>query len=293
MPNRLRIAGTLMENASQAFLDAVRKSMRQIRSTIGATVINPELLTSAERIQYDGFLRREEANAAILALAKDSVPIKQIVKRTGYSRQTVRRVLRGERSDVFRPRQSSLEVQLPWLDAQWEAGKHNAAALWRAMRQTGYRGSLRVVSEWATRRRRAERADEGSLAKVPSARTIARQMTATRNSLSKAETVTIAAIESGLPALVVAREVIAGFHNMIRAKDVTELPSWLERATGSLVASFASGVRKDEAAVCAAITSPWSNGQTEGQITKLKLIKRQMYGRAKLDLLQARMIGAA
>jgi len=57
------------------------------------------------------------------------------------------------------------------------------------------------------------------------------------------------------------------------------------------VASFANGVTKDQAAVSAAITSPWSNGQTVGQITKLKLVKRQMYGRAKLDPLQARLIG--
>jgi transposase len=59
----------------------------------------------------------------------------------------------------------------------------------------------------------------------------------------------------------------------------------------ALVASFANGVIKDQAAVSAAITSPWSNGQTEGQITKLKLVKRQMYGCGKLDLLQARVIG--
>jgi transposase len=49
---------------------------------------------------------------------------------------------------------------------------------------------------------------------------------------------------------------------------------------------------RDKAAVRAAITEPWSNGQTEGQITKLKLVKRQMYGRAKIDLLQARLMGA-
>ncbi|MCK3781316.1 transposase, partial [Ensifer sesbaniae] len=59
-----------------------------------------------------------------------------------------------------------------------------------------------------------------------------------------------------------------------------------------LVASFANGIVKDRAAVSAALTSPWSNGQTEGQITKLKLVKRQMYGRGKIDLLQARVIGA-
>lgn len=49
---------------------------------------------------------------------------------------------------------------------------------------------------------------------------------------------------------------------------------------------------EDKVAVGAAITEPWSNGQTEGQITKLKLVKRQMYGRANIDLLQARLIGA-
>jgi transposase len=59
-----------------------------------------------------------------------------------------------------------------------------------------------------------------------------------------------------------------------------------------LVAAFARGVSKDLPAIRAAIASPWSNGQTEGQVTKLKLIKRQMYGRAKLDLLEARLIGA-
>ena len=71
------------------------------------------------------------------------------------------------------------------------------------------------------------------------------------------------------------------------------LDPWIDRARASIVASFANGVVKDKAAVSAAITSPWSNGQTEGQITKLKLVKRQMYGRGKIDLLEARVVGAA
>ena len=87
------------------------------------------------------------------------------------------------------------------------------------------------------------------------------------------------------------RVVITAFHTMIRKKAHVDLDLWLERACASLVASFANGVIKDKAAVNAAITTSWSNGQTEGQITKLKLVKRQMYGRAKLDLLQARLIG--
>jgi transposase len=79
---------------------------------------------------------------------------------------------------------------------------------------------------------------------------------------------------------------------MIRRKAAAELTPWIERARASLVASFASGVSKDEAPVRAAITLPWSNGQTEGQITRLKLVRRQMYGRGNIDLLQARLIGA-
>jgi len=78
---------------------------------------------------------------------------------------------------------------------------------------------------------------------------------------------------------------------MVRKRTLADLEPWLARAKPSLVASFANGVAKDRAAVAAAIASPWSNGQTEGQITKLKLVKRQMYGRGKLDLLQARVVG--
>jgi transposase len=281
-----------MENASRAFLDAVRKSMRQIRTVIGATTINPKLLTAAERLQYEGYLRRGETNAAILALSKNGLPIKQIVRQTGHSRKTVRQVIRGERNDVFRTRQSSLDLHLLWLDDQWASGCRNGAELWRRLTARGFRGSLRVVAEWATRRRRAEKADAQNLQRIPSARTIARLLTIGPDLLSKAETITVAAIEAGVPTLVEARGAITDFHTMIRRKAEAELTPWIERARASLVASFAGGVAKDEAAVRAAITLPWSNGQTEGQITRLKLMKRQMYGRGKIDLLQARLIGA-
>ena len=109
-----------------------------------------------------------------------------------------------------------------------------------------------------------KKTDVENLRRIPSARTIARLMTVERDTLSKADTVTVAAIEAGVPTLVEAREIIADFHLMIRRRASAELSPWIERARASLVASFARGVTNDEAAVRAAINLPWSNGKTEG-----------------------------
>ena len=102
----------------------------------------------------------------------------------------------------------------------------------------------------------------------------------------------MAAIERGVAALVEARDLIAEFQGIICRKALHELDVWLDRAARSPpLAAFAKGIVKDKEAVRAAIASGWSNGQTEGQICKLKRVKRQMYGRGKIDLLQARVIG--
>ena len=151
------------------------------------------------------------------------MPIKQIVRRTGLSRGTVRQIVRGCRSDVFRVRQSWLEAYLPLLDALWEGGCRNGAALWRQLREKGFHGSLRVVGEASTRRRRAEEASDKRLQRVPSARTIAHMMTVGRDHLTNADAIAIAEIETGLPTLVEARQSI-------------------ER--GSLILSFAKGIAK-------------------------------------------------
>jgi hypothetical protein len=133
-----------MENASVAFLDAVRKSMRLIRSALGAAFIDPRCSPLQSVFNTRGYLRREEVTAGILARAEGGATIKQIVRETGQSRGLVRKILRGQHSDVFRTRQSSLEPHLPWLDAQWAAASRNGAELWRRLRASGFRGSLRV-----------------------------------------------------------------------------------------------------------------------------------------------------
>jgi transposase len=279
-------------NASAAFGEAVRRSMRAIRSAIGAATIDPKLLSSAERLQYEGFLRREEPNKAVIKLRADGLGIKAIVRKTRLNRKTVRQIIRGGRSDVFRVRTSSLESYLPRLDAEWNAGCRNGSELWRRLQAAGFKGSLRVVTEWATRRRRSEGATSGGIGKTPSARLLARLMLTARDQLTKADAIVVAAIEAAVPALVTVRDLIERFQAMIRGRNAEALNPWIAQASDTLLTSFASGLKIDQKAVAAAITEPWSNGQTEGQITKLKLVKRQMYGRAKLDLLRARLIRA-
>lgn len=117
-------------------------------------------------------------------------------------------------------------------------------------------------------------------------------MTVARDHLTKGDAVTVAAIEAGVPALAVARDLTARFQSMIRRKAVAELDPWIAHAATNLVASFAVVIAKDRRAITAVITEQWSNGQTEGHTTRLKLVKRQMFGRAKLDLLKARLLGA-
>jgi transposase len=83
------------------------------------------------------------------------------------------------------------------------------------------------------------------------------------------------------------------FGRLIREHDLKEFPIWLEDATRSTskeIKSFVVGLKRDQKAVEAALQHPWSNGQTEGQVNKLKNVKRQMYGRAKFDLLKARVL---
>jgi transposase len=295
-PDAVQVADRwhLMENASAAFLTAVQRSMITIRKGVGAGIVDPAALSAAERHQHAGWLRRESENADILALSAQGVAIKEIMRRTEKSRGLVRQVVRGARIDMFRSRMSSLDPFLTRLETAWADGCHNGAALWRAMKVAGFTGGLRVVTEWSTRKRKEEGAETRGKrpGKAPSARRIAQMMTTDRDKVSKTVDRTVTIIQEAVPDLTRARDLLDRFHRIIQHRKDQRLEQWIEDASHGLMKSFASGIVQDQAAVKAALTEPWSNGQTEGQNTKLKLVKRQMYGRAGLDLLKARLLGA-
>jgi len=180
------------------------------------------------------------------------------------------------------------------LEDLWAGGCRSGAELHRRLRAAGFEGSLRVVTEWTTRRRRDVAAAARQIPrKGPSARTVAKIMTTHRNGDSPQQIKLLAIIAKATPEIMTARDQLDAFHAIIRERKTDALEMWLADADGGPLASFVAGLRADRAAVEAALREPWSSGQVEGTINKLKLLKRQMYGRANVDLLEARLMSAA
>lgn len=294
-PQAIQVADRwhLVANASAALLDVVRQHMRSIRTVLTSIAVDSKALSCAERRQWDSYQRRKDTADAVLALSREGTPIKEIVRRLSLARKTVRRIVRGGGTDMFRPRRDMLTPYLAMLETGWNEGCRNGAALWRRLCDQGFTGSLRVVTEWATRRR-LDHAAPGKATRprrLLAARRIARFLMVGPGQIPGAYAADMAKIEQCVPALAEARDLVDRFHAMIRERNSEALDPWIDAARQSALRSFAAGIASDRDAVRAALQQPWSNGQTEGQITKLKLVKRQMYGRAKLDLLEARLLG--
>lgn len=98
------------------------------------------------------------------------------------------------------------------------------------------------------------------------------------------------------PDLIALRQLAQGFRHLMREGTEADLDAWLTAAKESNfqdVRSFAVGLTRERAAFLAAVTLPWSNGPTEGVVNKIKLVKRQMYGRGSFELLRRRVLLAA
>jgi len=202
---------------------------------------------------------------------------------------------------------SGLDPYKAKLLERWQAGCHNLAHLWRDIQSEGFTGSYGLVYEYLAPLCRGEPIRPSVLeASVPVDPT-AQPPTYTARQLSflllrRSEELTVTEQHDLAPLQQENGDGSALYHltqtfaQLLRDRALEYLDSWLQEAEESPfpeLHSFVAGIRRDEAAVRAALELPWSQGQVEGQITKLKLLKRQMYGRAKLDLLQQRLLHAA
>jgi transposase len=128
---------------------------------------------------------------------------------------------------------------------------------------------------------------------VPTSRQATRLVLADQAKLDSAERDLVVTLVNAAPEITQAVTLVRAFGAMIREHKVDALDPWIAAARQSALRGFADSIKRDRAAVKAALTLPWSSGPVEGQINKLKLVKRQMYGRANFDLLRQRVLATA
>lgn len=186
------------------------------------------------------------------------------------------------------------------LRERWAAGCDNAALLWEELRVRGFPGSAgavrRFLGTWRTtpRRRGREPCAPGFCPPIPppdplSPRQVRWWLLQEPERCPADRQDYLARLLQGCPTLQAAGELAREFGCLLRQRDAAAFDPWLDRAGGGDIAEFrscAKSLRQDYAAVTAALREPYSNGPTEGNVTRLKLVKRQMYGRAKPDLLR-------
>jgi transposase len=202
---------------------------------------------------------------------------------------------------------------VPYLCQRWKDGCHNASQLWREIRNRGYPASDRMVLVWAHQQRQApapstpnryrtQTADSSTLpcgaspARTASSRQFAWFLLQRPSSLSLGQQAVWERIRAACPELATARDTALQFQEMVRSRNACSLDAWLSLAARSGPADlvqFADGLARDKPAIVAALSLRWSNGQTEGQVNRLKLLKRQSYGRASFALLKARVLPRA
>jgi transposase len=230
----------------------------------------------------------------------------RIARELGLSRRSVFRYLRRETCPAWGlggSRRSRLDGYREWIDARLAEGFTNTAELHRRLTERGFKGSYGSVYEFVAKRlgaagKRRERlnAAEPPVPAPPSARQLSFEWARRAEERKPPEQARLDAIRARSDELAAALDLADGFADLIRKRSPETLGEWLARGEASSdpdLRRFAEGIRRDEAAVHAAVTEAWSNGPVEGHVNRLKTIKRQMYGRASFVLLRARVLNVA
>ena len=258
-------------------------------------------LNRRQHEQQECRVRRYARYEEVCVLWAQGHSIGAIARRMGISPRTVQRFLHAETFPERAPRRGSptlLTPFEPFLRERWNAGCHNATQLWRELRERGFTGRYGIVAlhlhQWrATDRPSASRCVRRGTAYSP--RQTVWLLLRPNEQLTTKECDYLLHLHRSCPEVMVAQALVEEFVAVLKEHDVAGLYAWLHRAEGSGIAemqAIAQGLWRDRDAVEAAVATEWSNGQTEGQVNRLKVLKRAMYGRAKFDLLRQRMLYA-
>jgi transposase len=257
--------------------------------------------------------KRKQRYDQVVALHEAGKGVRTIARELHMNRQTVRRFVLAGAFPERAPRSarpSKLDPYTPYLEERWRVGETNGRQLWHEIQAQGFSGSLALVVRWARRQRMLAPPPapvSPRIGRPPVQRSAPRQNAplATRQvvwwllrlpeALKPSIQELMAQMQQVTPAFGRLEQLAHRFTQMVREQQPEQLDHWLEQASTSEfpeLVSFATGIKRDYAAVKAALDSPYSTGPVEGNINRLKFIKRSMYGRANFDLLRQRVLAA-
>ena len=243
--------------------------------------------------------------------------ISSIAVQVGLSRGTVYRYVRSESDPTARQvhrKASALDAYVPYLVARWQAGCENGVQLWRELREQGYGGSRKMVAVWVAQQRQMpaktgphtyqapkyrqqrEQARQERKQTAPSSKRLSYFLLRAPERLSLPERAALQYLKELGADLSAGYTLAQEFMQMVRKESREQLDIWLGKVAASTIQdlqSFAAGLERDKEAVRAGLEESWSNGAVEGQVNRLKLKKREMYGRGNFDLLRRRVLDAA
>jgi transposase len=241
--------------------------------------------------------RTRERHAAISELLTAGHSLGAISRELGLDRHTVRRFARQPDADKLlvkaTSRDSKLDPFKPWINQRWNQGITDAAALHAELQAQGWTGSVQAVRRYVRPFRQLTAAPPPAPA-VPKTRQITGWLLSRPASLDPDELAQLAGIRARCPHIDTLAAHLTSFAEMMtnRAGE-QQLPGWLTAVQADdqpHLHSFAAGIRRDQDAVTAGLTLPYSSGTVEGNVNRIKMLKRQMYGRAGFALLRKRVI---
>jgi len=236
----------------------------------------------------------------VLAWSEQGLTSQEIAGRLGMKARTVREWLHNGVAPNTRPRRkyrSEFDPYAPYVLKRWQEGEHSGRQLWRELRFQGYRGSERMVYRFLETLKTTEIVTSAGSHRLPQYTSNAAVWLFMRRPehLDELQREDLAAFRLAHASLNTTYQLVQDFLHMMRQREGARLEAWLSQVHESglpELQSFARGIEQDQAAVQAGLTLAINNGQVEGQVTKIKLIKRMMYGRATFPLLRQRVLHA-